>query len=75
MWTKREAYRAGKTGNVFEFMQFMDGLLRLHPEIVRDQHHGWATYWQPEVVLVEMQKTREDSVPIDDHLGTMSRQD
>jgi hypothetical protein len=60
---------------VFEFMDFMDALLRLHPEVVRDQHRGWAKYWQPEVHLVEEQKGREDDVPIEDHLGTISRSD
>lgn len=75
MWTQRGAYRAGKPGNVFEFMQFMESLLRLHPEIVRDQHRGWARYWEPQVDLVELQKAREDSVPIEDHLGTTSRSD
>jgi len=56
-------------------MDFMDALLRLHPEIVRDQHLGWAKYWQPQVLLDEEQKGREDDVPIEDHLGTISRAD
>ena len=75
MSTQRGAYRAGKAGYVSEFMQFMESLLMLHPEIVRDQHRGWARYWEPQVDLVELQKAREDSVSIDDHLGTISRSD
>jgi hypothetical protein len=75
MWTQRAAHRAGKPVDVFEFTEFMDELLRHHPEIVTDQHRGWARYWQPQTVLVEEKKEREDSVPIDDHLGTISRSD
>ena len=75
MWTQRESYRPEKTENVFEFMEFMDELLRHHPEVVTDQHRGWAKYWQPEAHLVEEQKGREDDVPIEDHLGTISRSD
>jgi len=75
MSTQRGAYRAGKAGYVSEFTQFMQSHLMLHPETVRDQHRGWARYWQPQGVLVEEQKAREDSVPIEDHLGTISRSD
>ena len=75
MWTQRGAYRAGKAGYVSEFTQFMQSHLMLHPETVKDQRREWAIYWEPHVDLVELQKAREDSVPIEDHLGTISRSD
>lgn len=32
---------------VSEFTVFMDRYLKEHPEVVKDQQHGWDIYWNP----------------------------
>jgi len=71
----QSTYRPGKDGYVSEFTLYMESLLGRHPEIVKDQHRGWSMFWDHQVDFDELKKAREDSVPMDDHLGTISRQD
>lgn len=63
MWTQHGAYRAGKEGYVSEFTQFMQQLLLHHPEIIEDQHRGWALYWEADgradTDLGKVQKAQE----------------
>ncbi|TFW23618.1 DUF3460 family protein [Duganella callida] len=36
---------------VSEFEQFMDGFLRQHPEVGRDQQLGWRIWWERPVSM------------------------
>ena len=75
MSTQNDTYRPGKAGYVSEFTLFMESLLGRHPEIVRDQQVGWSKFWNHQVNFDELKKAQEDTVPIEDHLGTVSKPD
>ena len=57
-------YRVGHSGYVSEFDQFMDVYLKKHPEVLEDQQRGWYIWWDHRVDLDELDKQREDSVPV-----------
>jgi len=39
-------YGPGRKEYVSEFGQFLDGYLREHPEVKRDQELGWRIWWE-----------------------------
>lgn len=73
--TGRKAYRPGKDGYVSEFTLFINSHLRLHPEVIVDQHLGWAKYWEPRIDSANLQQAPQDVAVEDDHLGTISKDD
>lgn len=64
MHTRPESYRPFAGGYVSEADQFLDGLLRAHPELEEDQRRGWYLLWDKQVDLDALEKAREDSVPV-----------
>ncbi|NTV10218.1 MAG: DUF3460 family protein [Zoogloea sp.] len=52
---------------VSEFAGFMDGYLKVHPEVIRDQRTGWRIYWDKKVDFDELADEREDSVPTESY--------
>lgn len=42
----------------------MDKFLIEYPEVVENQRRGWYIFWDRKVDLEELEKSREDSVPI-----------
>ncbi|MBP1203216.1 hypothetical protein JOD97_001230 [Duganella sp. 1411] len=39
-------YGPGRKEYVSEFGRFLDGYLRAHPEVRRDQELGWRIWWE-----------------------------
>ena len=50
------------SGYVSDYARFMDEFLRVHPDVVSDQHTGWDIYWDKGVDFKALAEEREDSV-------------
>ena len=57
-------YRAGHSGYVSEFDDFLNGFLRAHPEVENDQKRGWYIFWDRHVDLGELEEQRKDTVKL-----------
>ena len=57
-------YRPRHSGYVSEFTRFIDGYLDTHPAAVESQHKGWYIFWDHKVDLAELERERQDHVPI-----------
>lgn len=64
MTTKPEQYRPFAGGYVSEFDQFLQGFLEQHPDLEEERRRGWYIWWDHRVDLDELDKQREDSVPV-----------
>jgi hypothetical protein len=56
-------FRPFGAGYVSEFDQFIDSYLAGHPEVLKDQQHGWDIWWDVQVDLDALDKQRSDTVP------------
>lgn len=56
-------YRPFAGGYVSEAEQFLNDLLRAHPDWKEDQRRGWYKLWDKKVDLDELAKAREDMMP------------
>ena len=61
---KQQPYRVGHSGYVSEFDQFLDAYLAGHPSVVPDQQKGWYLLWDHKVDLRELDRERQDAVPV-----------
>jgi hypothetical protein len=67
MKTTNIPYRFRHGGYVSEFEQFLQGYLGTHPKVEPDQQHGWYLLWDRRVDLGEIDKERQDTVPLPPH--------
>ena len=65
MTYRKHPYGPGRQEYVSEFAQFMDGYLREHPEVRRDQMAGWRIWWErPQAqALKELELAMHDNQP------------
>lgn len=61
---KQQPYRVGHGGYVSEFDQFLGAFLASHPRVEPDQRKGWYLLWDHKVDLGELDKERQDAVPV-----------
>ena len=61
---KQQPYRVGHSGYVSEFDQFLNAYLAGHPSVEPDQQKGWYLLWDHKVDLRELEKERQDTVPV-----------
>jgi hypothetical protein len=64
MQWKQEPYRLGRGGYVSEFGQFLKDYQAGHPNMERDQQRGWYIYWDHKVDFDELERERQDHVPV-----------
>ena len=51
-------------GYVSEFEQFLDQYKQTHPNVEADQRRGWNIWWDHNLDLTEVDRARQDSVPV-----------
>jgi hypothetical protein len=54
-----------KNFDVYEFENFMDQFLKEHPEVVREQHRGWSSFWDVKINPETTHIHKEDLLPDD----------
>lgn len=59
-----EKYRPASRQYVSEFEQFMDDYLARHPDVQEDRQRGWYRWWDHRVDLDELDKQRENALPV-----------
>jgi Protein of unknown function (DUF3460) len=64
MKSKPDKSLSGPGEYVSEFDQFLHTFLAEHPEVREDRRRGWYIYWDHRVDLDELDKQREDTVPV-----------
>lgn len=52
-------YGPGRKEYVSEFGQFLDGYMRAHPEVRRDQLLGWRIWWERPVKAGDIDSERQ----------------
>ncbi|PWF41540.1 DUF3460 family protein [Massilia glaciei] len=61
---KPAKYRINRAAYASEFDQFLGDYLDEHPEVEEDQRRGWYIWWDHRVDLDELDKQRQDAVPV-----------
>ncbi len=56
-------FRPFGAGYVSEFDMFLNSYMAEHPEVLKDQQHGWDIWWDVLVDLDALDKQRSDTVP------------
>jgi len=51
--------------DAFEFERFMERFLTDHPDVVREQHEGWSSFWEVKIDPATSRINKEDLLPDD----------
>jgi hypothetical protein len=64
---RRQSQHPGRhklKGYVSEFGEFLNSYMEQHPEVEEDQKRGWKIWWDHRIDLDEMDRQRQDTVPL-----------
>ena len=61
---KTSSYRPKHSGYVSDFEAYLNSYKAAHPEVEEDQMRGWYIWWDHRVDFDELDKQRQDSVPV-----------
>jgi hypothetical protein len=60
----QQTYRPQHGGYVSEFTSFINGYQRQHPNMEKDQQHGWYLLWDKHVDFDELKEEEQANIPL-----------